>query len=339
VADWAAMALAIHLLGRPRIERNGVEADPPKGRKPWALLAYLLGARRGVSREWLAALLFSDADDPLGALRWNLGELRRLLGDPGVLRGDPLQLRLPPGSFVDVRALESGSWMEAVELPDLGSDLLEGMHFPTSAPFEAWLLNERRRIAGAAQAALGAAAVARLAAGQPAAASELAARLVTLDPLVEEHHELLIRSYAAAGEDEAAAHQLRACIDLFRRELGIEPGPGVRSAMHAKPISPTARPAGPAAARARLEAGEAALRAGMLDAGLAYLRSAIAEAHGSRNRSVKLRSLVALGSALAHAGRHRRQEASAALHEVIALGAAADESTTAAAAYRELAWL
>ena len=62
----------IRLLGPPAIERDGVPATPPRGRKAWALLAYLLLAERPPGRRHLAELLFDEADDPLGALRWTL---------------------------------------------------------------------------------------------------------------------------------------------------------------------------------------------------------------------------------------------------------------------------
>ena len=41
------------------------------------------------SREGLASLLFPEADDPLGTLRWSLSVLRRSLGDDAELGGDP----------------------------------------------------------------------------------------------------------------------------------------------------------------------------------------------------------------------------------------------------------
>ena len=332
------MALAIHLLGKPKIERDGVRADAPKGRKPWALLAYLLCSTGAMPRERLTALLFSDADDPLGALRWNLAELRRLLGDPTILRGDPLQLCLPPGSFVDVWALASGAWMDASQVPGLGCDLLAGMNFPTSAAFEAWLLSERRHVKASAHAALREAVTASLAAGQTRAAIDMAARLVALDPLAEEHQALLIRAYAAAGDADTARRQLTACVALFRRELGTEPGPAVRSALGACVASPSHHPPGAATAQVQLEAGEAALGAGMLDAGLECLRRAISAAGQSSDDHVKLRALLALGSALAHTRRQRHQEATAALHEAIAISERARQPALSAPAYRELAW-
>lgn len=332
------MALTIYLLGKPRIERDGLCVGPPKGRKPWALLAYLLSTARAVPRERLSALLFSDAGDPLGALRWNLAELRRLLGDPNILRGDPLRLCLPPGSFVDVRALASGTWMGASQLVSLGCDLLEGMDFPTSPAFEAWLLSERRHLQESAHAALREAVTASLAEGRTRAAIDLSARLVALDPLAEENQALLIRAYAAAGDADAAQRQLATCAELFRTELGAVPGPAVRSAARARIVTPARRPRGAATAQVQLEAGEAALAAGMLEAGLASLRRAISVASQSGDDRVRLRALQTLGSALAHTSRQRHHEAATALHEAIALSERAGQPDLSAPAYRELAW-
>jgi hypothetical protein len=104
----------------------------PRGRKAWALLAYLLATESAPSREWLAELLFSDAEDPLNALSWNLTQLRRLLGPDVTIRGGPVEVRLPPGTFVDIRALTAGTWVQALGVPGLGRELLEGMAFPSS---------------------------------------------------------------------------------------------------------------------------------------------------------------------------------------------------------------
>ena len=90
-----SMTLAIELLGRPRVLRDGREAAPPWGAKTWGLLAYLLLSERPPSRQRLADVLFPGADDPLGALRWALSELRRTLGDSVQVRGDPVVAALP----------------------------------------------------------------------------------------------------------------------------------------------------------------------------------------------------------------------------------------------------
>jgi DNA-binding SARP family transcriptional activator len=111
------VGLSIHLLGRPRIERNGIVEEPMRGHKAWGLLTFLLLSQVPPSRERVAGLLFPEADDPLGTLRWTLSIIRRGLGERVDLVGDPLYLRLPPGTLVDVEVLGSGSWTEAVALP------------------------------------------------------------------------------------------------------------------------------------------------------------------------------------------------------------------------------
>jgi DNA-binding SARP family transcriptional activator len=98
------MVLHIRLLGRPRAEVDGREVPGPRGRKAWALLAVLLLADSPPSRRSLAGLLFPDAGDPLGALRWTLSQLR----GHAAVGGDPVVVRLGPGCRVDVASLLDG---------------------------------------------------------------------------------------------------------------------------------------------------------------------------------------------------------------------------------------
>lgn len=169
------MGLAIHLLGTARVERDGQVLPAPRGHKVWGLLAYLIRREASASRSHLATLLFEDAEDPLAALRWNLSELRRLLGDAG-LRGDVLELSLQPTAYVDVEVVVCGTWVEALCVPGLGRELLEGMSFASSPSFEVWLTTERRRLQATAEAVLREAALARLAAGAAGEAADLAGR-------------------------------------------------------------------------------------------------------------------------------------------------------------------
>src|SRR5258707_764315 len=130
------MSLRIRLLGAPRIERDGEPGAGPRGNKAWALLAYLLLSRQPSSRRKLAELLFSEADDPLGALRWSLAQLRQALRQPNALRGDPVDLALEPGTEIDLRPFG------AVRLPGGngrgagGGALREGVARATSPAFE-----------------------------------------------------------------------------------------------------------------------------------------------------------------------------------------------------------
>lgn len=334
------MSLSIQLLGKPRLERDGEPATPPRGQKAWGLFAYLALSRvREPSREHLAELLFSQANDPLGAVRWSLAELRRRLGAASLAQGST-RLTLPPDAFVDVEALLRGSPREAVELPGLGRELLEGMDFGEQPGFESWLLNERRRLLGAAEAALHDAGLDLLAAGNSAAAVELATRLVELNALEETFQELLIRSYAESGDRVSAERQLARCVELFRSELGRDPGQSVLDAAKAEP--PQRAPAiggGEQAARAQLETGRSAMDAGAIDAGLASLTRASAAAAASGNPELESEVLLTLGTALTHSGRSRDEEASANLLRAAALAEELGLGDRGAAANRELGYI
>lgn len=333
------MLTQIHLLGRPMVERHGTAIPPPKGRKAWGLLAFLASTERPCSRAELASLLFANADDPLSALRWNLLQLRRLLGSELLPTGEKITLALPSDAYVDVRVLRRGSWVEATRVTGLGSDLLEGMDFPSAPAFEAWLLNERRHLDSMAVAVLREAVMFKLAAGDSAAATDLALQLVSLDPMNETSQSLLIRAYVECGDRATAEVQLQACRELFRKELGIEPGLLVTSAVERIPFSPASvHVQGESSVRALLEAGEAATRAGAFDHGVRSLQAAVAAAVASGNLDLEARSRYLLGSTLMHSGRNRYEEAAISMHLVARLAERLGDRTLQASAYRELAW-
>jgi DNA-binding SARP family transcriptional activator len=327
--------LVIRLLGRPEIERDGVVATPPRGHKAWAVLAHLVLAERPVARARLAGLVFGDAEDPLGALRWTLAQLRRALGVADTLRGDPLELGLPAGTVVDVLALASGAPDPALAR----GELLEGIEPGAGAVFDAWLLVERRHLAGVCEAVLRDAALGALAAGAPLDAAALASRALALDAFDESAHELLVRCLARAGEIGAARHHANACEVLFRRELGRAPDPRVRRA--ADEHGPDDPPAvgDRAAAMGQLDAGRAALDAGAVEPGVACLRQACAEARAVGDPALLARTLAALGVALVHAVRGRDEEGAAMLHEALALADAGGDREVAGKVCREIGFV
>jgi DNA-binding SARP family transcriptional activator len=331
--------LTIRLLGRPWIEGDGRRLPSPRGRKAWALLAYLLLTDRPLSRRHLAELLFSEADDPLGALRWTLAELRRALGAPELLGGDPVAPTLREGVEVDVHLL-TGELADPSGLLGLGGELLEGLSVAASPAFESWLVVERHRLAAAAEARLRQTALALLAAGRADTALAYASAAVARNPLEEGNHELLVRSLASAGDRAAALRQVLVGEDVLRRELGIKASPALREAADAAVGSPVGPPfSGRAAAASQLDAGRAAIAAGAVQAGVDCLRRACADAASCGDPALQARALVALGGALVHAVRGRDEEGAAVLHEAIRLATEAGDRETAVTAHRELGFV
>jgi DNA-binding SARP family transcriptional activator len=299
------------------------------------VLAHLALSGRPAGRERLASLLFADADDPLGALRWNLAELRRVLGLSEVLRGDPPRLELPAGWVVDVGLLEGYR-----PDPDMvRGELLEGTDPSGDAVFGAWLLVERRRLAALCEGILRDGALAALGGGRPHDAAELAGRALEFGPFDESLHELLVRCLRATGDVAAARGHADACEALFRRELGHAPDPRVRRAAHAADTEPHPATGDRAAARGQLAAGTAALEAGAVEPGLACLRLACGEARALGDPGLLAPALAALGSALVHAVRGRDEEGAALLPEALAIARDNDDRPTSLEACRELGYI
>ena len=330
------MGLTIRLLGKPGIELDGEPARAPRGRKAWGLAAYLALSELAPARGRLAELLFADADDPLGALRWSLAELRRALGVPDALKGEQPRLELPPGGRIDVWDVTAADAPARVEVAELGGELLEGMDFSSSPAFESWLLVERHHLAAASEALLHEAAMSRLGAGEPAEAARLAARLVAVSPLVEDNQELLVRSLSRSGDADAAIAQAEACEELFRAELGTNPSPAVRRAARAPGVAPTADRF---AAQALLDTGQAQAAAGAVEAGIEDLRRASELSRTGGDPALHARALTALGTALVHAARGRDEEGSVALHEAVSVAEREGLREVAAKALLELGYV
>jgi len=325
-----AASRMIRLLGQP-----GGEVAV-RGNKPWAITAYLALTGGTSSRERLIALLFENAEDPAGALRWNLSLVRRRLGRADALRGPVPSLPRGRGITFDVDVLTGGRWRAAVDLPNLGAELLEGMQFPDCAAYETWLLGERRRLSAATETLLHEATLTSISLGNLAKAVRFASRLTSLSPCVDSHQELLIRAYAISGDAAAARQQLQSAVRLFRRELGCDPEPSVFLAAEAVPVKTTG-PASPARVHALVESGRAQVAAGAADAAIQVMRAACDEAQRTGIAALEATAQLALGATLIGAGTARHQEGELALHRAIAFAEESGEPSLAASAYRHLA--
>ena len=318
--------LAVQLLGRPRLEVDGYDGYRFRSRKSWALLAFLLLSERPPTRSQLASLLFADAEDPLRALRWSLGEVRKGLGPGASLDGDPVVLALPSGTTVDVDVVERGHWSEAVDLPGLGADLLDGLDPANAGAYHSWLLSQRRRLAGSTESILHEAALGHLARGELEQARALAVRAALMSPLDENHQALLIRLYRLAGDDAAAEQQFDAWSAVAEHELGTGPGAVVVLAMREQ-RSPSLQ-VSVADIRAMTEAATAAVSAGALLAGVASFETAVQLADRAADVGLRVETRLVLAEALIHTlgGLDEAGVATLAVAERIAVASGDSES-------------
>ncbi len=311
-----------------------------RGHKAWGVLAYLLLNQRAPSRHELAGLLFAEADDPLGALRWAVAEARRGLG-PGVeLGGDPLRLVLPADSTVDVFDIERGRLPVGVAPSGdmMPGEVLERMQFPHCPGFETWLLVTRRRVSGLLEAMLVERVHEAIAAGTAAAVVDLAARLVEYNPLDEDYQALLVRCLAESGDHAAALRQHDAAVALLKSELGVERSVLVEEAL--RPASPSSRQhqVTEAEVRASIDAGRAAIAAGAIDAALHCLRAAVHDAQEVADPSLLARALTSFGAGLVRVGTSA-MDAEITLRRGLVAAQACGDRASMVVAQRELAFL
>jgi DNA-binding SARP family transcriptional activator len=202
-------------------------------KKTQALLAYLaLHPGQAHSRDKLAALLWGERgeEQARNSLRQALFALREALPatrPPAlVTQGETVALD-PAAVDSDVAAFERllddrtpNALARAAAL--YGGDLLDGFSLKEVA-FEEWLSGERERLRQQAVEALGQllASQEKTAAAEPAIRTAI--RLLAVEPVQEPVHRTLMRLYARQGRWGAALRQYHLCVDLLRRELGVEP--------------------------------------------------------------------------------------------------------------------
>jgi DNA-binding SARP family transcriptional activator len=329
----------IRLLGPPRIESPGATPPQPRGRKAWAVLAYLALQADGTGRSRTASLLFPDAADPLGALRWNLSELRRTL-DGVTMAGDPLRLALHPSWRCDaVDVVDSGS-SPGLDPRRLNGQLLEGLAFADCPVFDSWLADQRYRLDSLVQSLLYEASLAALASGAPGETAELATLALHRDPFQADCNAVLVKALVALGEHRRAREHVTKCGNLYRQELGLPLPAEVRRALSdAAPETDPGMPATAATVRSYLDAGGASLWAGAVDRGLDQLRLAVVLAQRTGDDHLLAESLVTLSGALIHQAGGRGAEVADFLHRALQAEGPDGASRTAVAAFRELGYL
>lgn len=294
--------MRIRLLGRPAIETEAGDGVV-RGLQAWAVLARVLLSSRPVPRRQLAADLFPETVDPLGALRWCLASLRRALG-PETMTGDPISANLPQGCWVDVQEIEAAEFD-----PLTAGELLEDSATDASgSDFETWLLVERSRLSARVDARLRRDTLDAFAQGDAARALVLAGRAVQRQLYDEGAHVHLIRALVLSGRPEAAKAHVERVEAEFQRELGTAPSLALRSAARVGLADPPPGPDPATVVRTLLQSGTAALNVGAVDAGLDCLRRAAVAAEAQGDLGLRAEVLAALGTALVHSVRSQDDE-------------------------------
>lgn len=328
------MQRRVRLLGTPAIVDDEGRGQPVRGHQAWALLARIVLAERPLGRQVLAAELFPESVDPLGAVRWGLAALRKALNASDCLVGDPVEPRFPPGTEIDVWQLER----EAFDVGQAG-DLLEGMEPQCSPEFSVWLLAERARIRSVIDGRIRREVLRALAVDDQARALRLSELAVRRDIYNEGAHVLLVKSLAASGNVDAARAHVEATERLFKNELGVGPSAALRSAARRTVASPPAGVSPQAHVRSLMRSGLAALAAGAADAGIESLRHAVAEAEKTSDRHLLAVTMLELGKGLVHAVRGFDDEGAILLRQCTELAGRQGYAEVAAAGFRELGYV
>lgn len=226
--------LILELLGpfSARIE-PGAEALHFPTRKSEALLAYLATTPgRHHSRDKLASLLwgYSENEQAKQSLRQTLFGIRKRLGDDAEdviiatddklsINADLVEVDLP---LFEHRIAEATlpSFEEAAKL--YKGDFLVGMDFGEET-FDNWVVAERARLHELALNALTTLMDLQARDGRATDAILTGVRTLALNPLQESAHRTLMQLYIAQGRTDAAIKQYRACVEVMRRQLHIEP--------------------------------------------------------------------------------------------------------------------
>src|SRR5918994_5474850 len=232
-AGGRLQGLRIAVLGKPRITREDGSPVELGSAKATALLLYLATTGERHSRSALAGLLWGDLPEE-GAranLRLALTKLRRVADDNlqvtrGHVAADPSSFWLDRREFAAALAGGDGDLERVKAAVRLyRGDFLDDLVVRGAPELETWIEGERehlRRLAVTGLARLADDAAAR---GDPAAGVEAARRMLSLDPLSEEAHRLLMGFLAAKDDRAAALAQFETCRHVLAEELGVDPSP------------------------------------------------------------------------------------------------------------------
>jgi DNA-binding SARP family transcriptional activator len=230
----------VRLVGELKVLRNDVAVALPPSKKTRALLAYLVATRTPQLRQRICDLLWDGPDDPRAALRWSLTKIRPIIDDAKATRlvadRDHVGFEMH-GARVDLfeatthvgadasRATTEGLRAAAAALR---GEFLEGVELPDCYRFHEWCTGQRERVR-ALRLSVITSLVERLD-DSPEEALEHARARITIDPLSDVAHAVVVRLLARLGRRAEALAQVDTCKRILERELGGRRSPALEVA-------------------------------------------------------------------------------------------------------------
>jgi DNA-binding SARP family transcriptional activator/pimeloyl-ACP methyl ester carboxylesterase len=218
---------SVRALGFPEIRRDDRPCQLAL-RKGLALLIYLAEAKGFVGRDVIATMFWPESPDEVvrARLRRLLHRLQLSIGDD-ILMTDRSTIRwssaidLQVDSWLFEKACDRGEFELACRL--YRGDFLEGFTPGDCPQFDEWAFFRREALRGRLIQALERVVHDKNAAGDYAAGTGFARRLVELDPLSEVYGRHLIRNLVLAGDRAAAERHLETLTQRLRDELDVAP--------------------------------------------------------------------------------------------------------------------
>jgi len=235
-----AQQLALYFLGPPQVHLN----DKPiklERRKMAALLAYLALEHGQHQRASLSALFWPDYEQSKAYknLRQTIWEIQQAAGE-GWLMVDRENIGLNEDAdiWLDVARFkslldQSQSQQEISHRISLLSEsaslyrnhFLTGFSLKDAYPFNEWAFAESEDLRLKLANALTMLSDDHCSLNEAEKAIPYARRLITIDPLNETSHRLLMNVYIRAGKHNAALKQYKTLEQTLRKEMGLDPQP------------------------------------------------------------------------------------------------------------------
>jgi DNA-binding SARP family transcriptional activator/Flp pilus assembly protein TadD len=213
-------------------------------RKALALLAYLAVTAQEHTRDTLATLLWPDFDQKRAraALRRTLSTLKKALGSQHLLiTRESIELQIDASLWIDTAQFEMligasndhdhlgnqlcPSCLQQLEgaIALYRDDFLAGFTLRDSASFDDWQFFQsegfKRQLASALERLL----QAYNELGEFEKSILHGRRWLAMDPLREEAHRALMKTYEWSGQHALALRQYRECVRVLEQELGVPP--------------------------------------------------------------------------------------------------------------------